>query len=111
MPLIPVASTPANRAELSRLVGVHVDGPQGDRIGVVESVHIKKDGIVEVIIGVGGYLDVGDRDVALNLDKLQITGTDRKAIKVNISKSELMAMPKFVFSNAKERGTVYGSPE
>ena len=103
--------TPMSNAELSRLVGVHVDNAQGERVGVVEAVHLIKGGAVNVIVGVGGYLDMGDRDVSLNLDKLQVSGTDRKTISVNMSKAELKALPKFEFSNVKNRGTVYGDPE
>ncbi len=63
-----------------------------------------------MIAGIGGFLDVGDRDVALDWDKLEVSGGDRKTITVRASTAELKAMPKFTFSNKKDRGTVYGDP-
>lgn len=108
---VAASPSPMSNAELSRLVGVHVDNAQGERVGVVEAVHFNKGGAVNLIVGIGGYLDLGDRDVSLNFDKLQMSGTDRKSISVNMSKAELKALPKFEFSNVKNRGTVYGDPE
>ena len=110
--LVANISPSMSRAELSRLVGLSVNNAEGKKIGVVEAVHINKDGTVRnVIAGIGGFLDMGDHDVALDWDKLEISGGARKTITVNASKAELKAMPKFAFSNAKDRGTVYGDPE
>ena len=97
--------------DLSRLVGVSVNNAEGKIVGRVEAIHVNKDGTVRnVIAGIGGFLDVGDRDVALDWDKLEISGGPRKSITVKASTAELKAMPKFTFSNVKDRGTVYGDP-
>lgn len=64
-----------NRPDLwraSKLEGVNVYNEQNERIGDISEVLVNKQGEVEaVVIGVGGFLGIGERDVAVPFNALQ----------------------------------------
>jgi sporulation protein YlmC with PRC-barrel domain len=64
-----------NRHDLwraSKLEGVNVYNQNNERIGDISEVLVNTQGQVEaVVIGVGGFLGIGDRDVAVPYDALQ----------------------------------------
>jgi sporulation protein YlmC with PRC-barrel domain len=56
----------------SKLDGVDVYNQNNERIGEVDDVLVDKDGRVEaVVIGVGGFLGIGERNVAVPFSALQ----------------------------------------
>ena len=58
----------------SKLAGVSVYGPEKKDVGKITDVLISKDGKAEyVIIGVGGFLGIGEKDVAVPYDKVKLT--------------------------------------
>ena len=55
------------------LVGAEVQSPQQERLGDVNDLIIASDGRVEgLVIGVGGILGFGEKDVAVELEALEI---------------------------------------
>jgi hypothetical protein len=100
-------STTMGKAEAGKLIGQSVETPSGDRIGEVEAVNIGADGkVTNVIVGVGGFLGVGERDVALGWKDLQIANNGSKVV-ANLDKTRLEAMPAYKYSDPKHRGTVF----
>jgi sporulation protein YlmC with PRC-barrel domain len=71
----------------SKLIGLDVYNEQNEKIGDVSEILIDKSGKVEgVVIGVGGFLGLGQRDIKVEMSKLKFvdepvrTGaTDRPA--------------------------------
>jgi putative membrane protein len=58
----------------SKLAGVTVYGPEKKDVGKITDVLISKDGKAEyVIIGVGGFLGIGEKDVAVPYDQVKFT--------------------------------------
>jgi hypothetical protein len=103
-----VAAPAMSKAELSALVGHSVRNADGEKIGNIEGIYVNRDGTVnQVIVGVGGFLGIGDHDVALGWNNLHFSN-DRKDITVRISKTELKAMPKYSYPKASFKGTVFG---
>jgi hypothetical protein len=52
--------------------GLRVDNDAGDRIGSIDEILFDRQGQVEaVVIGVGGFLGIGQRDVAIPFNSLQ----------------------------------------
>jgi len=101
------ATTTLGKAEAGKLIGQSVETPGGDRIGEVEAVNIGADGkVTNVIVGVGGFLGVGERDVALGWKDLQIANNGGKVV-ANLDKTRLEAMPAYKYSDPKHRGTVF----
>lgn len=56
----------------SKLIGVNVYNNANEKIGDINELILDKSGKVEnVVIGVGGFLGMGEHDVAVSFDKLK----------------------------------------
>ena len=68
-----VAAMPSG-ADAKKLIGRNVKNPQDETVGEIESVYINADGKVDsVILGVGGFLGVGERHVRVAWKDLRIS--------------------------------------
>ncbi len=100
----------ANDWRGSKLIGSSVYGPDDKSIGDVNDVLIAGDGQVKaVVVGVGGFLGVGEKNVALPLDALSITRKPNSnaidKVTVSYTKDELMKAPKFAYFEAAKSET------
>lgn len=70
---------------------------QGEAIGDVNDVVINAGGGAEaLVIGVGGFLGIGEKDVAINFDRVSWSDKDgQRIIVVSATKEELEAAPQF----------------
>jgi sporulation protein YlmC with PRC-barrel domain len=99
----------------SKLIGATVYGPDNKSIGDINDVLIANDGKINaVVIGVGGFLGVGEKNVAIPFDKLQVARkADSAAIEkvtVAYSKDELKNAPKFAYYEpASSKSTTTGA--
>ncbi|RWA62474.1 PRC-barrel domain containing protein [Mesorhizobium sp. M1C.F.Ca.ET.193.01.1.1] len=85
---------------VSKIIGVDVYNGTGDNaedIGEVNDVLLSKDGTAKsLIIGVGGFLNVGEKNVAYDFDKAKWAEKDGKRwLVVSATKEELKALPEF----------------
>ncbi len=71
------------------MVGQTVYGANGEEIGEVSDVVAREGGSAEALVGVGGFLGIGERDVAIPLNRLQMQG-DR--LTTSMTKDELTNM-------------------
>jgi len=73
-----------NRADLwraSKLEGVNVYNQNNEKIGDISEVLVNRQGQVEaVVIGVGGFLGIGERDVAVPYNALQWQNQEQTAM-------------------------------
>ncbi len=138
-PATPRAATPAPAAKAggaqfiaaqksdqwlaSKFNGTDVLGPNNEKIGDVNDVLFAKDGkIIGVIVGVGGFLGIGQKDVALDMEAFQVvpasttsdnTGSAAGAaddpnnvkLKVAMTKEQLKEAPAFERYKAPARTT------
>jgi sporulation protein YlmC with PRC-barrel domain len=69
------ATTPRTHASMwraSKLVGVDVYNEQNEKLGDISEVLIDKSGkVAGVVIGVGGFLGMGQRDIMVEMSKLK----------------------------------------
>ncbi|MBP1861959.1 PRC-barrel domain-containing protein [Rhizobium herbae] len=81
---------------LGKTVYTGVD-EQGEAIGDVNDVVINADGGAEaLVIGVGGFLGIGEKDVAVNFDRVSWSDRDgQRIIVISATKEELQAAPEF----------------
>jgi hypothetical protein len=98
----------------SKLIGATVYGPDNASIGDINDVLIANDGKINaVVIGVGGFLGVGEKTVAIPFDKLQVTRKADSAsidkITVSYSKDELKNAPKFAFYEPASKASTTGA--
>jgi sporulation protein YlmC with PRC-barrel domain len=102
-----VADTAANAIDSNALIGQNIVNANGDTIGEVEGVVIDKDGTIRhVIAGVGGFLGLGEKHVALKWDELAITENGQRVV-ANVTKEQLEALPDHKFPESAKPGTVY----
>jgi sporulation protein YlmC with PRC-barrel domain len=67
-----IATRPADQFRASDLTGERVYGANNENIGEVNDVLLDRTGkVTAVIIGVGGFLGIGEKDVALPMTALQ----------------------------------------
>lgn len=60
----------------SKLVGLQIYGPNNQSVGKISDVLMSKDGkAASVIIGVGGFLGIGEKDVAVPYQQVRFTDT------------------------------------
>jgi sporulation protein YlmC with PRC-barrel domain len=95
----------------SKLIGASVYGPDNASIGEVSDVLIAPDGTIRaVVVGVGGFLGVAQKDVALPFQALTIKRTPDSSsidkITVSYSKDELKNAPSFAFSGSSASQTL-----
>ena len=77
-PAATTAQTPANKMMLkgnwraSKLIGVNVYNEANEKLGDINELILDKSGkVAAVVIGVGGFLGMGEHDVAVSMDKLK----------------------------------------
>ena len=98
---------PSATADTRKLIGRNIKNADGETIGEIKSIYINKDGKVDsVMVGVGGFLGVGDREVRIAWSDLRITDNGEKVM-VNMTKDELKAKPEYRYKNETWRGQVF----
>lgn len=84
----------------SSVIGASVVGPDGKTIGEINDIVLDQAGGTRaVVLGVGGFLGVGEKDVAVPFQQLQIArGADGGIDKVSISmtRADLDKAPSFM---------------
>ena len=101
-----VAAMPSG-ADAKKLIGRNVKNPQDQTVGEIESVYINADGKVDsVIVGVGGFLGMGERLVRVAWKDLRISDNGEKVV-INATKDELKAMAPYTYRDTKQRGQVF----
>jgi len=95
-------------ADAKNLIGRNVKNTNGDTIGEIKSVYISSEGTVDsVMVGVGGFLGVGEREVQLAWKDLQVSDNGEK-VTVNMTKDQLKAMAPYTYKDTAWRGKVFG---
>jgi sporulation protein YlmC with PRC-barrel domain len=80
-------------------IGLAVYSPDKTKIGTINDLILSKDGktVEGFVIGVGGFLGIGEKAVALKMDRLQISNTPEGAVQLTMDakKEELANAPAF----------------
>ena len=97
-----VQNQDANDWRGSKLIGASVYGPDNSSIGEINDVIIGSDGQIKAaVIGVGGFLGVGQKDVAVPFQDLNVTRKADSAsidkITVSYTKDQLNNAPTFAY--------------
>jgi hypothetical protein len=101
-------TSPAPAAtDAGKLIGRSVTNPNNDTIGKIESVYLDTSGKVDsVIVGVGGFLGMGERYARLHWKDLQVSDNGEKVV-LNMTKDQLKAMAPYKYKDDAERGHVF----
>jgi sporulation protein YlmC with PRC-barrel domain len=93
-----VTTTPAERVLASKLLNESVRNKANETIGDINDVVIDKSGkVAQIIVGVGGFLGLGEKDVALSFDQLSFA-TDNDGdltVTTEVTKESLQSAPAY----------------
>lgn len=92
----PNAALPSAITDMTakQLVGKSVYNSAGDRVGEVDDVVISKAGAqTAAVIGVGGFLGIGERKIALPVNQLQVQ--DNKVVALGLSEDSAKRLPEY----------------
>jgi len=112
-----VTVQPVGQWLASQFIGEPVFNQAAEKIGDINDVLFDKGGRVSnVVIGVGGFLGIGEKNVGLPYSSLSITAdaNGKRVIGAALSKEQLQAAPEFqptektVYMRAKEQATEMG---
>ena len=90
------------------VVGANVENSEGDSLGTINDVIITEDqGIKAVVIGVGGFLGIGEKNVAVSYDDIEQTTDENGDVKLmlNATNEELENAPRFVSLEEQEEAS------
>ncbi|MEW6124517.1 MAG: PRC-barrel domain-containing protein [Pseudomonadota bacterium] len=81
----------------TNLIGTSVRGASDENLGEVNDVLMDRNGnVVGAVIGVGGFLGVGEKDVAVPFNSLELVrNSDGEKLVLRKTKDELKAAPEF----------------
>jgi hypothetical protein len=87
-----------NELRASKLIGTTVQNDANESIGKINEIILGKDGkVAAVVIGVGGFLGMGERAVAVNFKALRIAqdSNNKTTVTLNATKDSLKAAPEW----------------
>jgi sporulation protein YlmC with PRC-barrel domain len=89
--------TMSNEISASALLNENVVNANNETIGDVNDVLLGKDGkVASVIVGVGGFLGMGEKNVALSFDQLKFTNNGNDLVVTSdATKESLQAAPAY----------------
>jgi len=96
----------------SKLIGTTVRNAANESIGSINEVVLGKDGkVAAVVIGVGGFLGMGEREVAVNFDSLRVAQdeSNRTVVSLDATKDSLKAAPEWRWAGDRSNTTGNGS--
>jgi sporulation protein YlmC with PRC-barrel domain len=109
-----ITTQAANTVLGSDLIGKTVYGPDQKKIGTVNDIILKQDGtgVEGVVVGVGGFLGLGEHNVALKMDKFSFRPSEsgRMTTVLNASKEELEKAPAFKSKADQEAEAARNAP-
>ena len=80
----------------SKLIGMTVRNNAGENIGDINEILLDNGGkVAAVVLGVGGFLGIGEREVAISFDSLHMTHAPdgKNTLTVNATKDTLRSAP------------------
>lgn len=90
-------SVPKNGIKSASLIGAEVRTGKEESVGPLTDLIIDESGqIVAVVVGVGGFLGIGEKDVAIGWDDVSIkivSGTPK--LRIEASRENLLSAPEF----------------
>jgi len=105
-------SSQPGQMRASKLIGVNIKNNANETIGEINELILDKDGkIAAVVVGVGGFLGMGQREVALDYKSLNIkydpnamTDAGATAVTVDATKDSLKAAPAWTWNRESNSG-------
>jgi sporulation protein YlmC with PRC-barrel domain len=97
-----LTAVPQNASTMTNYYKQSVYDPTDSKIGDVSDLLIQPDGkIAAAMVGVGGFLGIGEKDVAVPFEAIKTTTKDNKVYLImNTSKDALKSAPGFKYDRS-----------
>ena len=95
----------ADEMRASKLIGTKIVNTANETIGDINEIVLGKDGkVAAVIVGVGGFLGVGEREVAMGFEFIRMgrDSNNNLVLTANTSKDALKNAPEWRWDDAKK---------
>jgi len=95
----------ADEMRASKLIGTKVVNAANDTIGDINEIVLGRDGkVAAVVIGVGGLLGIGEREVAVSFSSLQMRRDQNNnlMVVVNATKDVLKSAPEWRWNTTRK---------
>ncbi|MBM9596384.1 PRC-barrel domain-containing protein [Roseitranquillus sediminis] len=98
-----------NELRVDWITGASVSSPDGENIGDVNDLILDRETgqLTAAVIGVGGFLGIGEKQIAVNWDDLQVD-YDANEITSNLTREEADAAPEYVFRDQEDAPAATG---
>jgi sporulation protein YlmC with PRC-barrel domain len=106
-PMAAPTPMPGATTDAAKLIGRNIKNTQNETIGEIKSVYLDSTGKVDgVIVGVGGFLGMGEREVRLAWRDLNVSNNGETVV-VAMTKDQLKSMPEYKYPDQAWRGNVF----
>lgn len=103
------SATTSSQIDAHKLIGRSVQNADNSTIGKIDSVILDPSGKVQqVVLGVGGFLGVGEKDVAVNWSQLKVSNNGEKVV-MDTTKDNLKALPAYNWPANHTRGSIWSA--
>lgn len=94
-------AVPANGTHASNLIGADVKTAKDEEVGTVNDLIIDEKGqVVAIVVSVGGFLGMGEKDVAIGWDDVtRSVIADDNELQIKSTREGLMSAPEFKQAN------------
>jgi sporulation protein YlmC with PRC-barrel domain len=96
----PMSTIPADSVTVTDWYKQNVYDPSDNKIGEIMDVLVDKTGkVTALIVGVGGFLGVGEKDVAVSFDSVQVTAknSNKWYLVMNATKDSLKSAAGYTY--------------
>ncbi len=92
-----ISAVPNNGMQATQLIGATVSTTADQDVGPVNDLIIDEQGqVVAIVVAVGGFLGLGEKDVAIGWKHVTPTGTaDEQKLRIDLSRENLRSAPEF----------------
>lgn len=90
-------AAPTDGMQASNLIGAEVTTTGDEEVGAISDLIIDQDGnVVAVVVSVGGFLGMGEKDVAIGWDEVSRSGTpEEQELRIDMTRDDLNSAPEF----------------
>lgn len=93
--------------DAKQLLGTDVKNAENEKVGEVQAVQLDSAGKVRnLIVGVGGFMGLGERAVAVEPSALSVADNG-DTLRTTLTKDQLKAMPEYEYSDKSYRGKLF----
>ncbi len=96
-----LTTAPSNAVRAEKIMGSDVMTSGDENVGPVNDLIFDDEGrLLAVVVGVGGFLGAGEKDVAISWDSItHSTEDDEEVLRVNATREDLRSAPEFHADN------------